>query len=211
MAIPRRSPGSAALPGAGSIRSASSASASRAMFPTCIATSRSTRRRSWIAQRSPARDALARGARARLGQGRRGGPLDPVPGRLWPRRQQRGDPALAAPGLRRDPDQHRAARPPSGPRQLVRAQGRAGADRADSRRRGARGALGRCVAVLSGYLGDAAVGADRARCGRGAARGAARCALPVRSGDRRRRPRRVRQRGHSRADARLCWCPRPTS
>ena len=43
------------------------------------------------------------------------GPLDPVGGRLRPRRQQRGDPAAAAAGLRRLPGQHRAARASSGP------------------------------------------------------------------------------------------------
>ena len=114
------------------------------------------------------------------------------------------DAAAAAPRLRRLPGQHRAARASSGPRPgLARPQGDAGADRRDpDRPRGARRALPRCAAVLSGYLGDR--GGRRMRPARGRAHQgrAARCALSLRSGDRRRPQRRLRRRRHPRGDPR---------
>ena len=65
-----------------------------------------------------------------------------------PCRQQRRDLAPAASGLRRHRGQYGAAGPSSGPRQLVRPQGRAGSgSRRSSKAWCERGALGRCGAM----------------------------------------------------------------
>ena len=123
--------------------------------PICTAFIGSMPTRSSIAWRSPAPNAPD--APRPDGAAAPSDPLDPVAGRLRPRRQQRRRPAAAAARLRRVPAQYRAAGAPSGLRRLARAPSAARAAGRDPwRPRGAR----RARAVRGGaqrYLGDPGV------------------------------------------------------
>ena len=135
------------------------------------------------------------------GRGER--PLHPVARRLRARGQRLGGLPAAAPRHRGLAGAHRAVLQPHRLRRVDAAGSSTGRpSRRSSQGIADRGVLGRCDAVLSGYLGLGRHRARRRRHGRAGARGQPRRRLLLRPGHRRRRPRRVRPARHRGVPAR---------